>query len=203
MSNNPEPLRLNLGGGHQPYIGYKTVDFMPSADVVHDLRDPLPFPDDSIDEIFASHVIEHFPLHQIQEILMDWRRVLAPGGLFWGLVPDGVKVAEGYLQSVAEQDWNKKRIWLANFHGGWTNDKFTGPGQVHYVLYDEDLLKEMLSRAHFYPVVTTPRTLGPENHAIIFACGKAEYVPMDIRMTGAYPMVPWRPDRFDQEPPVV
>ncbi len=41
---------------------------------------PLAYKDESVDEIYASHVLEHFPYNKTQEVLNDWVRVLKPGG---------------------------------------------------------------------------------------------------------------------------
>lgn len=40
----------------------------------------LPFPDNYADRAIAVHVIEHFYLWDVAEILKEWRRVLKPGG---------------------------------------------------------------------------------------------------------------------------
>lgn len=188
MPSKHQPLRLNLGAGFQPYTGYLSVDTHPYADVRHDLRDPLPFADESVDEIFASHVLEHFPLWQIQEILVDWNRVLkSRTGFFWGYVPNGPVIAQKYLDSVAAGDKQSKLVWLANFHGGFTNNRHIGDGQTHHALYDRDLLQETLSRGRFHPVTVLEADMGPDNHALVFICGKALYQPMPIAATGFQP----------------
>lgn len=182
------PVRLNLGCGEQRYIGYIGVDMEGNAaDVKHNLCEPLPFADGSVDEIYASHVVEHFSLWQIQRILQDWCRVLRVGGTFWGLVPDGVRVAQEYLKAVRRNDRYKRMVFLANMHGGWTNNEFIGYGEVHHAMYDMEFLKETLSRGGFHPVWIEPRTFGPDNHALLFVCRKGVYTPMDVRVHGVYP----------------
>lgn len=55
-------IKLELGGGTKPRgEGFRNVDLDPAADVVHDLRTPLPFPDDSVSEVYSSHCLEHIP----------------------------------------------------------------------------------------------------------------------------------------------
>lgn len=46
----------------------------------------LPFPDGSIDYVCSSHVLEHLP-NPIAGLL-EWHRVLRPGGLLYLVVPD-------------------------------------------------------------------------------------------------------------------
>ena len=193
-------IRLNLGAGNQPYVGYTGVDMSGwAADVKHDLTTPLPFADNTVDEIFASHVVEHFPLWQIQKLLLDWHRALKPGGLFWGLVPDGPEVAKRYLEAVEQKDWGIKRICIANFCGGYTNNEFIGDGQIHYAVYDQDMLTEVLGNGRFHPILVTPVHRGPMDYALLFACGKGVYPPLRIQDTGVYPGVPWRRPWWDGE----
>lgn len=70
--------KLNLGCGRHRLDGFVNVDSiaLPSVDLVADLEQcattPLPFEDDSIDEMLLAHVIEHIrsPLPLMQEL---WR----------------------------------------------------------------------------------------------------------------------------------
>lgn len=57
-------MRLEIGGGDRPRPAdgdpWINVDLTPGADVVHDLNvTPWPFPDESVDELYSSHCIEH------------------------------------------------------------------------------------------------------------------------------------------------
>lgn len=76
-----DPVRLNLGCGRDIRDGWVNVDVhdAPGVDVVCDLDDhpKLPYDDDTVDEIYASHLIEHMwrPLPLLEEL---WR-VARPG----------------------------------------------------------------------------------------------------------------------------
>ncbi|MGG2461388.1 class I SAM-dependent methyltransferase [Streptomyces sp. RGM 3693] len=50
---------------------------------VHDVRDPLPLPDDSVDAVFA-HMLLCMALstQQLRDVVAEVRRVLRPGGVF-------------------------------------------------------------------------------------------------------------------------
>lgn len=57
-------LKLNLGCGQSKMDGFTGVDISPDcgADIVHDLAMfPWPFEDDSVDEAYAAHFLEHLP----------------------------------------------------------------------------------------------------------------------------------------------
>jgi len=71
-------IRLNLGCGKKKVEGFIGVDIK-NADVVADIR-KLPYEDNSVDEIMAIHVCEHFYRHEIASVLKEWMRVLKPNG---------------------------------------------------------------------------------------------------------------------------
>jgi 2-polyprenyl-3-methyl-5-hydroxy-6-metoxy-1,4-benzoquinol methylase len=83
-------MRLNLGCGRSPIPGWVNVDSaaLPGVDIVADLETvPLPFEDDTVTEINASHVLEHIrsPLPLMQEL----HRIAKPGALATFRVPYG------------------------------------------------------------------------------------------------------------------
>src|SRR3954451_14523154 len=60
LLSSSRPNRLNLASGYHPKPGWINVDlFAPQADLRLDLRRPMPFPDRSIDELYAEHFFEH------------------------------------------------------------------------------------------------------------------------------------------------
>lgn len=81
-------IKLNLGAGGINYPGFLSVDFYDKrADIKMDIT-KLDFPDNSVDEILASHVFEHLNPYHCLDILKDWRRVLRPGGKLVMEMPD-------------------------------------------------------------------------------------------------------------------
>lgn len=85
-------LRLNLGAGGQPLPGFRNLDGN-KGDVLY----PLPYADGSVDEVRASHVLEHFSRAEVPLILKEWVRVLKPGGALKVAVPNFQTIAEWYL----------------------------------------------------------------------------------------------------------
>ena len=82
--------RLNLGCGRSPLANWINVDStaLPGVDLVRDLeKGPLPYDDGSVEEIRASHFLEHVvrPLSLMQEL----HRVAKPDALATFRVPYG------------------------------------------------------------------------------------------------------------------
>ena len=74
---------------------YSQADFIglalkPSHDreIQHDLHDPLPFEDHSVEKLHAQDVLEHLRIEKINPIFDEIYRVLMPGGIFRLSVPD-------------------------------------------------------------------------------------------------------------------
>jgi hypothetical protein len=90
-------LRINLGCGHIPLEGYVNVDQreLPGVDVLADVGD-LPIGPGTVQEIFSAHLVEHFPQEMLRRRLLPyWKTLLAPGGVFRAIVPDGEAMLDG------------------------------------------------------------------------------------------------------------
>lgn len=74
-------MKLDLGCGPNKMQGHVGVDLrpQPGVDIVADLTSTWPFRDNSVDEIRASHIVEHLPepLNTMEELF----RVLKPGAV--------------------------------------------------------------------------------------------------------------------------
>jgi hypothetical protein len=85
-------MRLNLGCGNRKRPGWRNVDKVPhcSPDEIVDLeRLPWPWPDNSVDEMFLSHVLEH--LGEVTDvylgIIKEIYRVCRDGATITVVVP--------------------------------------------------------------------------------------------------------------------
>lgn len=65
--------------------------------LVHDVRKGLPFEQDSLDVIYASHFLEHLYFVEAQRLLKECYRVLRPGGIIRMVVPDLRAIIFEYL----------------------------------------------------------------------------------------------------------
>jgi len=132
-------MKLNLGCGNVIKLGYTNLDVrqLPGVDVVHDLTIPLPFPENSVDEIVASDLLEHFSMSKTNQVLKDWIRVLKVGGLLVIRVPDLMAVSK----AIANGD---SRISLDNcilrIYGGQDY-----PTNFHYFGFTKETLTKRLA----------------------------------------------------------
>ena len=91
-----DPVRLNLGAGGQVLKGWISVDLAGEPDIRCDVR-KLVLPDGYADEIQAIHVFEHLFRWEALDALIEWHRVLKPGGRLSIEVPDLLKCCANIL----------------------------------------------------------------------------------------------------------
>ena len=91
-------MKLHLGCGQRHIPGFVHIDAVPYAHIDHVAAiDTLPFlPDDSVELVYACHVLEHFKRADVGRVLREWHRVLQPGGILRLAVPDFAAIAERY-----------------------------------------------------------------------------------------------------------
>lgn len=100
---NDVKIKLNLGSGGSPLSGYINVDVASerigiSPDIVCDIRDLKVFPDDYADEIISVHVVEHFWRWEVVDIIMEWVRILKPGGKLILETPNLISACEEIIK---------------------------------------------------------------------------------------------------------
>lgn len=122
------PTKLNLGCGRFALEGYENIDRVLGKEVF-----PLSdYADESVDEVRASHILEHFPHGQVGEVLHEWARVLKPGGWLKIAVPDYEWIARQYLSGA---DINVQGYVM----GGQENE-----GDYHKTIFDKTCLTDAL-----------------------------------------------------------
>ena len=66
---------IHIDGGDYDHLDYKGIT-------------KLEFEDNSVDLIYASHVLEYFDINEVKKLLREWRRVLKSNGELRIAVPD-------------------------------------------------------------------------------------------------------------------
>jgi SAM-dependent methyltransferase len=73
--------------------------------VSRDVRKRLPFPDGSLDAVYASHLLEHLYADEARKLLRECFRVLRPGGVLRMVVPDLRAAVMDYLNRTDSYDF--------------------------------------------------------------------------------------------------
>jgi predicted SAM-dependent methyltransferase len=106
LSCEDEPVisrRLNIGCGQRYCSGWTNIDYVGSEDVLaHDLRKGLPFPDESFDVVYHSHVLEHISKQDAGAFMKECFRVLKQNGILRVVVPDLELLVRNYLCKLEE-----------------------------------------------------------------------------------------------------
>lgn len=95
---------LNLGCGNRYRSDWINIDFVSTGTSVkaHNLRSGIPLPDDSVDLVYCSHLLEHFSKREAPVFLAECQRVLRRRGIFRVVVPDLEGITSAYLKSLDE-----------------------------------------------------------------------------------------------------
>jgi len=140
-------IRLNIGGGDQSIFGWFNIDRkngyeaypLPKEITFADYSTDRPYEktfdlsDGSVDEIRASHVLEHFPISDIPKVIAEWVRVLRPGGTIKIAVPDFAKAIE---LSEIDHKWDRYIM------GGQTDEN-----DFHHAIFTEQKLMKLMEDA--------------------------------------------------------
>ena len=78
-------MNLNLGCGPKPDKDFINYDIKPFGDVQGDCTEGLPFKNESLDGVLASHILEHIP--DLRRLKGEIHRVLRKGGKLTVIVP--------------------------------------------------------------------------------------------------------------------
>lgn len=100
-------MKIDLCGGFGKPDGYLSIDKF-GGDIVHDLENGIPLPDNSCGIVRAHDALEHIRNQQL--IMSEIHRVLAPGGLLLSKTPstDG----RGAWQDPTHVSfWNQNSFW--------------------------------------------------------------------------------------------
>lgn len=93
------PVQLHLGCGDIHLGGFTNIDLVKTSatDVKMDVR-KLKYKDNSVQLIYAAHLIEHFAQQEVVEVLTEWKRVLKKGGKLVIVTPNFHKHLQQYLK---------------------------------------------------------------------------------------------------------
>lgn len=161
LAKSKQP-KLHIGCGNSLRAGWLNTDYYPnSRDVMFlDATRPFPFEDETFDNVFSEHMIEHISYGDGQKMLAECCRVLKRSGriristpnlafLIDLARPDKSDLQRAYIQwssrsFVAGAPDDNETFVINNFVRDWG----------HAFIYDEKTLRRALTRAGF---MTTTR----------------------------------------------
>lgn len=134
-------LRLNLGCWQFGIQDWLNVDINPRYGTEHwDVITP-PYASNTVDEIYAGHLLEHFTAEQTHSALTNWHNILKPGSKLTIAVPDFEKAFILYQNGELEIP-ELNDIIFGDIAGGYEPN-------THKQLVSEELLLNMLSNYKF------------------------------------------------------
>jgi predicted SAM-dependent methyltransferase len=94
-------LKLHLGCGSCHLNGYHNIDiiYRPGVDVIDNVLHLRRYKPNTVDLIYASHVLEHIGRWEYPRALERWCEILKPGGTLRLAVPDFEAVCRRYLKT--------------------------------------------------------------------------------------------------------
>ena len=136
-------MKLHLGCGDKKFEGYINVDIRAEVnpDIIDDISVLEDFNDESVELIYACHVLEHFGRHEYIDVLKKWHQKLKCGGTLRVSVPDIEGVIKKYNEGTPLRN-------LIGFLYGGQNYK----ENYHYIGFDFNTLSEDLKSIGFEDV---------------------------------------------------
>jgi predicted SAM-dependent methyltransferase len=140
-------IKLHYGCGPRILPGWVNIDgwAFPGADLITDLRQPLPFDDASCRMIFTEHVFEHIDAGFRLPVLREFLRLLQPDGILRIVVPDCKQFVDAYLRR--DEDWFHTILGSPTGGAEGLNRVFTM--HTHRVIDDWESLSAVLRKAGF------------------------------------------------------
>jgi SAM-dependent methyltransferase len=151
LLNKPKLPKLNdnkrfihLGCGRINHPDFINVDLClyPHVHYLRDIKDLTIFPDSFADLIYVSHCLEHIPHPKVASVLMEWWRVLKPGGILRLSVPDFDTMVQIYEENEKDLD-----LIIGPLMGAQDFSQ-----DFHYICFNEKTLSRHLLNAGFFEV---------------------------------------------------
>ena len=127
------PLKIDLGSGEHTKDGFTGVDIKDCGQgVVWDITQGLPFPDNSVEEIYSSHFIEHIEDKHLITLVNEIVRVCKNGAIVFFKCPEKSHI-EAYYKSHLSL-WDEKKV-RGVFFGEANNFEFLKLGTEGIEIY--------------------------------------------------------------------
>ncbi len=142
-------LMLHIGCGGVYFPGWINIDInSEKADLKYDIKERLPYGDNTVDFIYSEHVIEHFNVEEGLRLLAEFYRILKCNGVVRIATPDLDYIIFRYYFFWKKQDWIKKYgyEWIKT-KAEMMNISLREWG--HFYVYNEEELRRRLKEIDF------------------------------------------------------
>ncbi len=147
-------IRLNLGCGESKLEDFVNIDMVKTNDVMPDLvldvrKERFPYEDESVDDVWMLHSIEHIERYYWNHLFQEVYRVLKPNGVFLLSYPEFGECAKRFI----ENKDNNRIFYSHTLYGRqlWDSD-------YHVVPMHSSWLKEQLEPYGFYRIYYQPES---------------------------------------------
>jgi predicted SAM-dependent methyltransferase len=132
--------KLHLGCGTKHIDGYTNIDvrYLPGVDEVNNIKFLRNYKPNSIDVIYACHVLEHFSRWEYKTVLTRWFELLKPGGVLRLAVPNFNSICQYYTKT------GDLTSIMGLLYGGQDYDE-----NYHYVTFDYNSVSNDLTQIGF------------------------------------------------------
>lgn len=157
-------MRLNVGCGPYHMLGWTNLDLLPNGttgcgyenanshvDIVADAEN-MPLEDESVDEIYCGHFMEHIPMFKTQPLFGEFKRVLKPHGKLTVITPDFRKICSMFMrgQCTVDQAFYYFILGIGDYD---KQEHLVVSNPPHQRCFEQDTMYEEFTKAGFYGIV--------------------------------------------------
>jgi len=131
-------MKLEIGSGKRPTEGYVHLDIEsgPHIEIVCDAK-KIPEPDNKYEEVYSHWVLEHFNMKEMESILLEWKRILKPGGKMKIVTNNQESINKCLVdKDISWEEWN----WLT--FGDYKNNL----ASLHKIGFNDEVLMSYLTK---------------------------------------------------------
>lgn len=170
--------RLEIGPGHERLPGFETLNAERTifTDHVGSAQRP-PFPDETFDEVYSSHCIEHVEWYEVESTIKEWVRILKPSGLLEVHTVNGAGLMRKALEWEEGLPGSNPGRWRVDLHRNhpflWATGRILSYRQkgsdlnLHRAIITPRYLAECFAGAGLVGLVSVDEPRGRKKHSTI------------------------------------
>lgn len=157
-------VKVNIGSFLDMYYGWQNLDALDLKQFAQmfgyifrqcDAKTGLPYADETVDIVLASHFIEHLNREDGKKFLRECKRVLKPDGILRLVIPNALTICNKYLEGRLKEYYKHVNISVEN-----SADDAEGMFHLlisgHQTIYDYEGLKKAMEECGFTNIKEYP-----------------------------------------------